>query len=80
MSERSGWHRPALKQVRRAAPVKPGPGHQSLNPALSNHHIAQRDDGLFEILPAGCGPFPTRNFAQAVWLRQTRHQHMWLEQ
>jgi hypothetical protein len=68
-----------VRRIRLAPPRKlaePTP----LSPALSNHHIAQRDDGLFEILPSGCGPFPTRNFAQAVWLRQTRHQDMWLEQ
>jgi len=28
--------------------------------------IFERDDGLFEILPSGCGPFPTRAFAESV--------------
>jgi hypothetical protein len=36
-------------------------------------YIIERDDGMFEIVPNGAGPFPTRTFANAVWLQQARH-------
>jgi len=44
--------------------------------------IVERDDGMWSIgwHDDAPGPFPTRNFAHAVWLRQTRHQDMWLRQ
>jgi hypothetical protein len=39
--------------------------------------ICQRDDGRWAIgfHDDAPGPFPTRNFAHAVWLRQTRHSN-----
>jgi hypothetical protein len=55
-------------------------GHQAFLPALTHHHIAERDDGLFEILPDGAGPFRTRQSAHAVWLKHTRHRARWCEQ
>jgi hypothetical protein len=62
--------RPSLKRqhqtVSRDRAVKPRPERQWVSPVLSNLHVAERDDGLFEILPAGSGPFPTRAFAESV--------------
>ena len=55
----------SLNVRRRATPHgSQGP----VEPAL----ICQRDDGLFEILPAGSGPFPTRMFAEAVAAKTPR--------
>ena len=55
--------------VGRKRGVKPAPLPQVLSQVLSNLHVAERDDGLFEIVPAGSGPFPTRSFAEGVAAR-----------
>jgi hypothetical protein len=47
---------------------------------LESPFVVERDDGLFEIAPCGSGPFPTRGFALAVWLKQTRHDDRWVRQ
>jgi hypothetical protein len=51
-------------------------------PPMPSLDVVERDDGWFEILPCGTGPFPTRSFAYAVWLRlrQTRHHPIWVAQ
>jgi hypothetical protein len=45
------------------------------SPPLADVH--QRDDGFWSVgfHDEAAGPFPTRNFAHAVWLRQTRHSN-----
>jgi hypothetical protein len=44
--------------------------------------IVQRDDGMFALgwHDDADGPFPSRNFAEAVRLRRMRHQNLWLKQ
>jgi hypothetical protein len=44
--------------------------------------VVERDDGMWSLgwHDDAAGPFPTRNFAEAVRLRQTRHQAKWLRQ
>jgi hypothetical protein len=44
---------------------------EPLTARIESPDVIQRDDGWFELLPCGSGPFPSRAFANAVWL--TRH-------
>jgi hypothetical protein len=46
-------------------------GDQGLSHPFANQYaVIERDDGMFEILPDGSGPFPTRAFAEAVAKQQ----------
>jgi hypothetical protein len=56
-------------------PVVPSP------PIVADIH--QRDDRQFQIgldAESALGPFESRNFAEQVRLRRTRHQDNWLRQ
>ena len=55
-------------------------GDQWVSTHIANHFaVCQRDDGMWSLgfHDDAPGPFPSRNFAESVRLRQTRHDPKW---
>jgi hypothetical protein len=66
------------RSVRRIRPRSIRVHHNILMPVPD---VIERDDGWFQLGISDDAPaFPTRRFAEAVRLRQTWHQDIWLKQ